>query len=178
MSAEYEDVLTNRPVVIANVRVWAPAPALSLTSSRRALALSGPVSQGSSTQNVSFRHRTRLARARPIADAPRSVGRPKHTRVLAGAFGGDVFIGRRATPWSTVSSKTGTIWNGHGRAYPRFRTTRASHVVSPSRRFTCLVPSPTFAPRTLSRDMARLRPRRRVLSSSTVFVPSSLHDTT
>ncbi|EJD47684.1 actin-related protein [Auricularia subglabra TFB-10046 SS5] len=64
MSAEYDDVLTNQPVVIDN---------------------------GSGTIKAGF-----AGQDHPKCFFPSFVGRPKHTRVLAGALEGDVFIGRRA----------------------------------------------------------------------------------
>ncbi|KAI0286971.1 actin family [Russula aff. rugulosa BPL654] len=64
MSTEYEDVLTNQPVVIDN---------------------------GSGTIKAGF-----AGQDHPKCFSPSYVGRPKHTRVMAGALEGDVFIGRKA----------------------------------------------------------------------------------
>ncbi|KAI0002086.1 actin-related protein [Russula vinacea] len=64
MSTEYEDVLTNQPVVIDN---------------------------GSGTIKAGF-----AGQDHPKCFFPSYVGRPKHTRVMAGALEGDVFIGRKA----------------------------------------------------------------------------------
>ncbi|KIJ25749.1 hypothetical protein M422DRAFT_236819 [Sphaerobolus stellatus SS14] len=64
MSAEYEDVLTNQPVVIDN---------------------------GSGTIKAGF-----AGQDHPKCFFPSFVGRPKHTKVMAGALEGDMFIGRKA----------------------------------------------------------------------------------
>jgi len=64
MAAEFEDVLTNQPVVIDN---------------------------GSGTIKAGF-----AGEDHPKCFFPSFVGRPKHTRVMADALDGDVFIGRRA----------------------------------------------------------------------------------
>ncbi|RKP34636.1 actin-related protein [Dimargaris cristalligena] len=64
MTMEYEDVLTNQPVVIDNG--------------------SGVIKAGFAGED------------KPNCFFPSYVGRPKHTRVLAGAVEGDHFIGRKA----------------------------------------------------------------------------------
>ncbi|KAH7103234.1 actin-related protein [Auriculariales sp. MPI-PUGE-AT-0066] len=64
MATEYDDVLTNQPVVIDN---------------------------GSGTIKAGF-----AGQDHPKCFFPSFIGRPKHTRVMAGALEGDVFIGRRA----------------------------------------------------------------------------------
>ncbi|PPQ64396.1 hypothetical protein CVT26_002103 [Gymnopilus dilepis] len=93
MSGEYDDVLTNQPVVIDNVSVLQP---LSITYS---LAFFEGI-----RHNKGWLRRTRSSEmllsvfVRPHAQQRQltNVGRPKHVRVMAGALEGDVFIGRRA----------------------------------------------------------------------------------
>lgn len=97
--AEYEDVLTNQPVVIDNV--------CSTCSPSRLRAHLAP--QGSGTIKAGFAGQdhpkcffpslyvtTLFLHATPRITSCCSVGRPKHVRVMAGALEGDVFIGRRA----------------------------------------------------------------------------------
>lgn len=106
MPAEFDDVLTNQPVVIDNVFYFSSGDELKLINyheRRRALGQSKQVSLAKIIQNVS----SRLCASRRLGPIPApkthlltfhpaSVGRPKHIRVMAGALEGDVFIGRRA----------------------------------------------------------------------------------
>ena len=98
--AEYEDVLTNQPVVIDNVcSTRCPSRPCAYLAPLRVQALSRRASLAKIIQNASSHpcmyppcfawNSTRLT---PCC----SVGRPKHVRVMAGALEGDVFIGRRA----------------------------------------------------------------------------------
>ena len=64
MATEFDDVLTNQPVVIDNG--------------------SGTIKAGFAGQDT------------PKCFFPNCVGRPKHTRAMAGAVEGDRFIGRKA----------------------------------------------------------------------------------
>jgi centractin len=103
MSAEFEDVLTNQPVVIDNVRAqFKDAYTFNkqpLCADNRAL---GPLKldlQVKITQNVSsppcaFQWLAQFCGKKIFLR--NSVGRPKHIRVMAGALEGDVFIGRKA----------------------------------------------------------------------------------
>lgn len=98
MSTEFDDVLTNQPVVIDNVCLFS----LSLSHyfpCCRAPGLSKPVLLVKTILNV-FSLRCMLQSFWFIYHwkwpGATSVGRPKHTRVMAGALEGDTFIGRRA----------------------------------------------------------------------------------
>jgi centractin len=101
MSAEYDDVLTNQPVVIDNVR------GLSLESLNTMLIASFPGlwdDQGGLCRTrppkmfLSIIVRLQIIACRTVLLTcyDISVGRPKHIRVMAGALEGDVFIGRKA----------------------------------------------------------------------------------
>ncbi len=105
MSAEYEDVLTNQPVVIDNVCAdsYTTTQLLYLTSSLcRALERSRldllvrTIQSVFSPHSASFLFLSVIRNARPDKYFAASVGRPKHVRVMAGALEGDVFIGRKA----------------------------------------------------------------------------------
>ena len=96
--AEYDDVLTNQPVVIDNVRL-ARICLRPLLTRDRDLVLSKLDLLVKSIQSRSF-PRSMSFFACQLPSLPsyllQSVGRPKHVRVMAGALEGDVFIGRRA----------------------------------------------------------------------------------
>ena len=117
--AEFEDVLTNQPVVIDNVRRQSIPPKGQRLSKLliivcRDLELSRQVLLAKIIPNVSSRLCASL-RLEPQLHARYlsayyaivrvfssvvfvicSVGRPKHIRVMAGALEGDTFIGRKA----------------------------------------------------------------------------------
>ena len=125
MSTEYEDVLTNQPVVIDNVRTGRkPRFSTRTPSNDHAHSVypslfyiglwnhQGRIRRPGSSKML-FPLIVRLTRS-PALSGPRvregwsihtaprffllslSVGRPKHVRVMAGALEGDVFIGRKA----------------------------------------------------------------------------------
>jgi centractin len=100
MSAEYDDVLTNQPVVIDNVCGYFSTYAemyvellLGLRNNQSWLCGTRP-SEMFLSVIVSCRIITRGTVHLTYYGA--SVGRPKHIRVMAGALEGDVFIGRKA----------------------------------------------------------------------------------
>ena len=116
MSTEYEDVLTNQPVVIDNVRIGHPyLPLLRFCAHTLFLCLLGlgnhqgrirwPGPPKMLFPLIVRPQRPFLVRVWTRLGSPDdkyfpfqscSVGRPKHTRVMAGALEGDVFIGRKA----------------------------------------------------------------------------------
>lgn len=90
MPTEFDDVLTNQPVVIDNVslssqRMYWPISQLN------SLARCHHLLQGSGTLKAGF-----AGSSLPTCYFPSCVGRPKHERCMAGAVEGDIFIGRRA----------------------------------------------------------------------------------
>lgn len=98
---EYDDVLTNQPVVIDNVRAGLRfSPIAPFLTRHRARARSKLASLARSTQSRSSRPSMSLHPLLymygTVTNASDSVGRPKHVRVMAGALEGDMFIGRRA----------------------------------------------------------------------------------
>lgn len=100
MSAEYDDVLTNQPVVIDNVCGFSLSLNITLIASFPGLW----DNQGGFCRtrppkmflSIIVRLRIIARRTVPLTYYDVSVGRPKHIRVMAGALEGDVFIGRKA----------------------------------------------------------------------------------
>lgn len=102
MSAEFEDVLTNQPVVIDNVIFVLPSTTRGLSFVLTGLRDYQSRFRWSRSSEMLFSVIVRLHSAMMnwlelnIIHLDLSVGRPKHVRVMAGALEGDVFIGRRA----------------------------------------------------------------------------------